>query len=319
LRRLFHRADRERVRAGAAAGGRGRANPTTLRRAMRIGALSPGEQRSGRRPREVHRGGQRSRLQRLRGEADPCGGLTPGTLALGAECHESSQCAGGSCSSFLPEPDGGRATCGVCVAPAALGAHCGTPTLGGCGRNAECLGGYNSPPTCVALTFGAQGAACNIAGVGCLPGLYCDASSQCAPAQAAGSSCQQDQDCASPLICNVSGLTGGVGVCATPRGVGANCGGYDVDCGPGLGCNQQTYQCEVVTWVAQGGACDGNARCLVGLCANAAGQYAPNRPGTCPTVLADGALCTGELAETCDTYADCIDGACTTATPSCSK
>lgn len=212
-----------------------------------------------------------------------------GTLAGGAACNESFQCLSGSCFRSAPVGDAGLSTtCGQCQPLARLGEPCSGPCADG-----TC--DYTKPtPTCVAVTRGDAGAACDGLSLQCSGGLYCTGST-CAPLPAAGAACGPNGECAPPTACVAR-------TCALPGGVGAICG-VDQDCAAGLGCSAATEACGEIQWAGAGQPCGGLTRCLVGDCAG--------DTMTCPTVLDDGQACsTGDLSTTCDTFAKCVGGAC---------
>ena len=223
-----------------------------------------------------------------------------GTLAEGAECITDTQCQSERCEMGTATTDAGSSACGKCTAVATAGQPCGTT---GCGPNLSCSSLGSSSSTCVAITYGDSGAACNDATTQCKPGLWCDFTKmQCSPVGTQGSACSGDSSCAPPLIC--AGMT-----CQKPGTAGAACSA-DNDCVSGLGCDPSKNQCSAVTWATAGQPCGGNVRCTVGYCPDNSGQ---GGNGVCPTVIADGQACGGanEATTTCDTFSQCLQGTCT--------
>ena len=101
--------------------------------------------------------------------------------------------------------------------------------------------------------------------------------------------------------------------CAPPSAAGGPCGGRN-DCAPDLDCDLTAFACVAVTWAGAGQPCGGTTRCLVGACP-APGSGAPS---VCPTVIPDGQPCSPDDAtSTCDTLANCVNGACLLGYPSC--
>jgi len=247
-----------------------------------------------------------------------------GALPGGAACTDSIQCQSAGCSgtaSYTPEGQTGPFTCGTCEPLAPVGQVCGHADFSaGCPGDAACLldestsGDTDPTYTCVAITEGAAGAACDDLTAICQTGLACSsATGQCVPLVAAGTACGVAPGwpggCAAPLAC--SG-----GVC-TSGAAGASCFD-DVDCAVGLGCacavgGCASPTCEAITWVAAGQPCSAVARCLVGTCD--LGSVPPGPPssdggaptGMCPTVISDGAPCTVvDNGTTCDTFSECF-------------
>jgi hypothetical protein len=234
-----------------------------------------------------------------------------GTLAGGSECSDSLQCQSDECDiagSGSSSPDGGDSStfCGTCSPAAANGQRCGGDA-GVCGEMSTCS---NATTTCVPITYGAAGASCaGTGGTQCNAGLYCDPGSmKCTALLSEGSTCTEEGACTRPLVCVMSSTGTGTGKCQSPGSSGAMCGN-DEDCASGLGCSTGTHTCGAVTWADSGKACGDLTRCLVGSCPFQGSTGGTG--GVCATVIADGQPCSSSSAtETCDSYAECLNGTC---------
>lgn len=214
----------------------------------------------------------------------------PGTLAEGAPCTTSDQCASTYCNTTASATG-----CGTCGKTVAVGGSC----TGGerCVRGSSCLSG-----TCTAPTYGAAGAACDSTkGLYCTAGLYCDATGKtCKALPAAGEACP-GYVCATGLNCDAT-----TKLCYAPTTVGAGqpCGGTTKNvCGNGLVCKSGV--CAIITWVKPGQDCSAaGSQCLHGSCGLTT--------KVCPPVLADGAACDTLKPEAgiCNDLASCIGGKC---------
>jgi hypothetical protein len=242
-------------------------------------------------------------------QGGPCNFAT-GSLNAGASCSTDAQCASASCSAENILPDGGVMTCGTCAPLIPIGGAC-TDVNQACGPGATCAPSATGAETCAAITSGGAGASCAIETVQCAEGLVCNPSGVCAAPGAAGTACQEDQQCASPLVCPA--ITG-TGTCQPPSAVGGPCSGGS-GCQSGLACNFSTHQCVAVTWVQPGQPCNGgNLVCLSGSCPISGSSDT----GTCPTIIPDGQPCDStSIASICDTFANCTGGVCVLGTPSC--
>jgi hypothetical protein len=235
---------------------------------------------------------------------DPCA-AQPGTLGGGAACRDVRQCQSVACDYPTIFTDGGFTVplCGQCLAPAQLGQPCsGQCNVDPCAAGTACAGG-----TCVAMANGDVGAPCGATCAQyCAPGLVCGGpSSPQGPA-----SCVQPGTQGMPCPC-VEGLTcdQASSKCVPRSQLGAACA-YSRDCVVGLTCSP-AHVCSTITWASAGQPCDGwMVRCLVGGCptgsADAGGAL-------CPAVIPDGQPCSNnDRSSTCDTYAECARGVCTT-------
>jgi hypothetical protein len=255
-----------------------------------------------------------------------------GALPGGAPCNEGLQCQSGQCqgtAALTPEGPIGPYTCGTCAPFVTVGQVCS----GGCASNAICLIGAGmetaADPTysCIAVTQGDVGAACDDLSAICKTGLYCAAQTgRCTALADAGAVCGEGATppgdpggCVAPLGC--VGLQGDA-TCGS--GAAAAFCLDDNDCSPGLGCApgpcsssiarigcSASGTCQPVTWAMSGQACDGyRTRCLVGSCGSGSGIGPPLIPpadggaatGTCPMIASDGQPCNSE----CDTFAECF-------------
>jgi len=244
----------------------------------------------------------------LEQDPGPCS-LDTGTLSTGATCVAGAQCLQGDCTAESESADGGQTLCGTCVAPVPPGQSCANGLS--CGPTALCNGNTSGGETCVTVTYGAAGAACNGSTTQCNAGLHCDPTTQvCAPAGGAGAACETDSACMSPLVCPA---VAGASTCQSPGGAGTTCAD-DVDCAAGLGCGQLSHQCVTLTFATSGGACSDTVRCLVGGC----DLTGTATTGTCPLVIPDGQPCTEDpTTATCDTFASCEGGLCVLGYPTC--
>lgn len=246
------------------------------------------------------------------GQLEACNFTARGSVADGAACAESLQCASGSCSGA----SGATTACGTCEPAIADGAAC---DQGG---------------TCVAgdvCTTSASGATCrprpSLGGVGasCTSNDACSAPNHCAlvfsggsetgtcaSPVAVGGACSEKTDCASGLICTGAATR----TCSTPLPLGATCNGGD--CGVGFACDA-TFKCIAIAFVAPGGTCDGDERfCSQGTCPLPDSGTVADPTGICPTILADGAACDpSSTSAQCDTFATCTNGKCTLVPGAC--
>lgn len=241
-----------------------------------------------------------------------CNSLETGSLALGASCVADAQCASGECSAGGESSDGGTTLCGTCLPPIVLGQSCAATQS--CDPTAACTSGED--PTCVAITFGGVGVACDGNETQCDRGLYCDSlTGTCAEPGGAGAACNEDEACTPPLVCPPMGgsSTSWPSTCQSPGAAGAPCAS-DSDCASGLGCEPGTSQeCATVSWAGAGQPCSATIRCLVGNCPFAN----ETTGGICPTVIPDGQPCDGSETSICDTLASCQGGTCVLGYPSC--
>jgi hypothetical protein len=174
----------------------------------------------------------------LEQQTGPCA-FYVGTLAAGASCVTDSQCLTGSCSAGVEEGDGGMTVlCGTCEAAIPIGQPCTGGAV--CGVTAACVtDGTTGTATCVAITYGGAGATCNGTNLQCSAGFNCNESQQCEAPAPAGTPCQSDFECASPLVCPA---VTGMSTCQAAGAVGAPCesavaavrGGNLGRCGRGL-------------------------------------------------------------------------------------
>jgi hypothetical protein len=215
----------------------------------------------------------------------PAACLPVGTLATGAACNESLQCASEFCS-------GAQTTgCGTCSAIIPDGQSCALGTSGTCRPQSQCS---STTMTCGPTTIGDVGAPCG-SDFDCKVGLFCGGT--CKGLEAKGDSCTSLTDCAYPLICPPATLT-----CQSPGPPGSACQ-FDTDCVYGLGCDSSSFTCKAIAWAGAGQACGGATRCFVGDC--------PAAGGTCPTVIADGQACAAsDPASVCDAFSVCLNGMC---------
>jgi hypothetical protein len=218
-----------------------------------------------------------------------CKAVLTGTLAAGAPCLSSDECAGTD--------------------------YCGSST-GELGDG--CMG------TCKSQL--AAGAACDPNNDECGPNLYCDSTKkQCVAGAAVGASCSSTVFCQDALVCvgdvPASGTTPEVpGKCAQLGAAGAACD-TDGACQTGLFCNTEaaTPVCTART-AAAGGACSAFEACpdgklCIGLTVDATtGKL--TKAGTCGAVLDVGATCDPTPSESgCpfDTICDATSKKCVAA------
>jgi hypothetical protein len=163
--------------------------------------------------------------------------------------------------------------------------------------------------TCVNISSGGVGAPCGSSTQVCNQGLNCTSQpgttmSTCQQPIAQGMPCN-GYGCASGLTCNASSMT-----CVPQMQAGAACT-QNGDCARGLGCPQATKVCTSITYASAGQPCDGDAvRCLVGFCPSSMPFADGGTMNVCPNVIPDGQPCPA-TGGTCDTFSECISGACT--------
>jgi len=202
-----------------------------------------------------------------------------GTLATGAACGDSSQCA----SSYCNLGAGGK--CGTCAA-----------ALGGAGaacyRNGDCALGTVCVGADVTASPEVQGACIS-------PGV-------------SGATCDDKQRCSEVLACSA-------GVCAQPAVVGATCTQTDTDffgsCNElsGTYCTKATNGvCTQIPVVAAGQPC-GLINGLLTTCS--ASGTCPTSGSSCVAPAADFANCDATNGPGCLAPAQCIGGVCTMPTP----
>ena len=242
-----------------------------------------------------------------------------GPLPGGAACSEDRQCQSGAClDTAILTPGGGpeKRHCGHCASNVATGENCFDANVR-CPASALCVnaGAPDSVHICMAVVEGDVGASCDDLTSRCKSGLYCDGqTSQCARLGDQGAHCGARSSnwptgCKAPLVCK-----GAPATCQSPGTSDGPCQ-TDEECTSGLGCvifNTECTsgppcvkgRCESITWVGSGAPCGGAARCLVGSCSNV---LLPG--GHCPAVIPDGEAC-NSAENTCDVFAECINGLC---------
>jgi hypothetical protein len=214
-----------------------------------------------------------------------------GTVALGSQCSESMDCAGGYCNA--PLVCGGPDVSGQCVAFATEGQQC---SGGLCADGLGCT--FTAvTPVCVALS--GEGGACP-----CQAGLYCDTSGArpiCKALRTSGScSTPFALECAAGYVC-----FGSPASCVPYVGLDASCGGTAL-CGDGYYCDSGSGVCAALPTVGQTCVLSRSGTtaqlwCIGGWC-DAAGTKA------CQPKKADG--------EPCTSYDQCV-GSCDTLTQTC--
>lgn len=228
-----------------------------------------------------------------------------GSLATGAACLASIQCAG-----YCDTPEDTPGGCGTCAAFAGKGASC---------RDARCDEGLDCvDDVCVDEPARVkEGEVCyapgdtSTANLRCAEGLVCDVRSvggevRCAKRGGEGATCTSSELCAAPLGCVD-------GACRAPGKAGAKCSD-ERSCGRDTGCVDGT--CVALTYAEAGAACDGErVRCRVTYCARAGSA---TEGGTCARIAGEGEAC-GDEAVSCGKARVCRDGACRTVDPNACK
>ena len=233
-----------------------------------------------------------------------------GSLPDGSPCNVGTQCQSGSCILSQQISDSGKVTqgCGTCVSTIPAGQPCAPGQL--CVAGAECAE-TDANLSCTPVAYGDVGATCDGFAALCKTGLYCDdTSSQCTQPAASGSPCGQADGCAPSLVCAQT-EAGPQPVCQDPLPQGGACAS-DVQCAPGLACSSANDLCTPIEWASGGETCGDVALCLIGSCPVALGDGGQAIVGgQCPGVIADGEPCDrSDSAQTCDVFADCINGVC---------
>jgi hypothetical protein len=234
--------------------------------------------------------------------------VQPGSLGGGTVCRGDTQCQSATCNYPVVRTDGGLfiPLCGQCMTPAQLGQTCSAAAgcnATGCVPGTGCEASSN---TCVAVTQSDVGALCGTTCTqDCKAGLVCGgtAPETCLQPARQGMPCKATL-CADGLTCDQVSTT-----CVPVGRQGAACT-YSSDCALGLACSP-AHVCTSITWASVRQPCDGRTlRCLVGSCITAGADAGG---ATCPRVIPDGQPCSNsDLSSTCDTYAECARGVCTT-------
>jgi hypothetical protein len=196
--------------------------------------------------------------------------LMPGSLATGAKCASSTQCATVYCNLAgvpLPVVDGGS-SCGTCEVPS-------VPPLQ-CGDAGACV----APELCLSDGTG---------------GVRCRRLSQ------EGEGCGAQVPCGGGLACIAS-------VCAHPKPAGASCvEPGECDLSQSLLCINST--CQMPTWVEPGSPCRApDQLCSGGACVG--GGIDATSPATCMAWAADGSPCDEVKGPPCLLPAICLAGKC---------
>jgi len=178
--------------------------------------------------------------------------VLPGTLANGAGCSDSQECAAGYC-------DFAAATCpGTCTAFVALDGACSHGEA--CAASLACDG-----VRCVAPTTVAAGSACDGEVRVCAAGSACGFDPKtwtnvCLPIGSLGDACVNFQGCAPALLCDVMAT----GTCLDLAPRGASCAA--AACNPILDfCSPATSTCTAIPTLgqscAESGSCAGDSYC----------------------------------------------------------
>ncbi len=253
----------------------------------------------------------------LTGSLEDVTACTPpaGTLADGAPCAGSEQCASGACGNKggASAGDGGAADggsssaasfCGTCTPTLPEGADC-TASGSRCGRNLSCLSGKCAKRpaplpeggTC-AFKSGTQTTVLT-----CQSGLTCDVklvgtelSGTCKKEPVKGEACTTR--CKTPFIC-------ATGTCADPVAEGGDCP-KGTECQASLYCDATAKKCKAYTVAAAGGACGTpGVKCATNLaCVVGAGG------STCMAKIAAGGACAVDTGAPCTAYTSCVAGTC---------
>ena len=211
-----------------------------------------------------------------------------GTLADGAACGNSTQCAGGLCDGTQSSATT-EVSCGKCASYLQVGADCSGGT-GTCDpTTSACVQGK-----CAA--FVQKGESC--AAAPCASGLTCDlATSTCAALPQKGAACTGE--CASPYRC-VSGTCADAvqenGACTTSG-----------DCAPNLTCSNQT--CVAPQQAAEGQPCGFVNNQIVGCQTGLKCAQESTNAFTCIAPKPSGASCTVGKGE-CAAFLACVGGTC---------
>ncbi len=263
-------------------------------------------------------------LDTLTDDGGPCS--TPaGTLMTGAGCVSGSQCATSACTQ-KGTTTGKPSYCGACGPTAGVGQACSISSSAAlnCAKGTSCVVSTNDAGsttsfdgTCLVVTKGAAGAACDNQAARCEPALNC-VNKKCVVKAKPGESCLNAR-CVSTAFCSSTSQ-----VCITTPLPGQPC--PDKRCVGGSACLNNV--CTAITYAAAGAACDGMAaRCFEGSCilgtsttndtnSGDAGSTS-SRIKTCPDVIAEGSPCnSSDRTKTCPAPTSCYDGICQIADPS---
>ncbi len=254
----------------------------------------------------------------LSGSLEDITACTPpgGTLADGAACAGSEQCASGACGNKggRPAGDGGTADagssgaasfCGTCTPTLPEGGDC-TASGARCGRNLTCQSGKCAKKQAPLP----EGGICAVKSgtqttfLSCQTGLTCDVvatsgevSGTCKKQPVKGEACTTN--CKSPFICAAGGT------CADAVAEGGDCP-RGSECQASLYCDATAKKCKATTLAAAGAACGTpGVKCAASLSCVRSGATS-----TCMARIAPGGACTVDAGAPCGPYTSCIAGTC---------
>ena len=235
-------------------------------------------------------------------DAPPTACVPPaGTLATGAACGASAQCASTYCAT------GAYAVCGTCQPLPVAGAACQVDA--DCGRNLSCTkaAGSTTMTMGVCTAWIASGGACLTGTSTCAPGLACVG---------------DDVTTKTMGMCATQGATVNA-ACDADRKTAANCSGdLGLICVPAAK-TSGVGTCQAITLAMPGQPCGdvgaapitGYAECQLGFCQKAA---TTDTMGTCVANIADEAACsTDPTTAPCGTPAKCVPSSAGSMTGTC--
>jgi len=208
-----------------------------------------------------------------------CDEVFTGTVANGAACSDSDECANGYCDFDETKK------CAVCKPFAAVGENCAFGQ--GCSKGASCSQGK-----CVAKGSVAAGQPCED-GDACTTGTFCKWGRNggvCTTKAAKDAACDDTDECTAGLVCADKSATDSDRTCQSPKAEGATCSELGQpfegasECTKGVcGLISQAEPPKCLPWKKMGEACESHWQCgLVDAWCNA---------GKCAAMPTAGAAC----------------------------
>lgn len=242
-----------------------------------------------------------------------CGGTTTecftldnqkGSLATGAACLDSKQCATGVCTS-------NKTSCGSCVVALGSGVDCSGAKRDLCGPGLACVSTGVDTGVCATRTLVGDGSSCGNNAISCAAGTECSAtgsgSYECRKNVAEGGLCRSTTlgeaqcDNGATYGCSPSSSN-----CVKLPALGETCGDgtAPVQCKTGLICERSNNKCRApMTDIALNGICTYGDTCVAGASCN--GFDAPSQTYRCIADLTEGSNCGGTTPGNCGAGLEC--------------